>query len=90
MKNTPTSNKYILDWIDEMASLCAPDKIVWIDGSTEQENALRDEACSTGEMIRLDQEKLPGCYLHRTAINDVARVEGRTFICPREKADAPW
>ena len=88
MKNTPTSNKYILDWIDEMASLCAPDKIVWIDGSTEQENALRDEACATGEMIRLDQEKLPGCYLHRTAINDVARVEGRTFICTREKADA--
>ena len=88
MKNTPTSNKYVLNWIDEMASLCAPDKIVWIDGSTEQENALRDEACATGEMIRLDQEKLPGCYLHRTAINDVARVEGRTFICTREKADA--
>ena len=88
MKNTPTSNKYIQGWIDEMASLCAPDKIVWIDGSTEQENALRDEACATGEMIRLDQEKLPGCYLHRTAINDVARVEGRTFICTREKADA--
>ena len=88
MKNTPTSNKYVLNWIDEMASLCAPDKIVWIDGSTEQENALRDEACATGEMIRLNQEKLPGCYLHRTAINDVARVEGRTFICTREKADA--
>ena len=88
MKNTPTSNKYILDWIDEMASLCAPDRIVWIDGSAEQENALRDEACATGEMIRLNQEKLPGCYLHRTALNDVARVEGRTFICTRERADA--
>ena len=88
MKNTPTLNKHVLDWIDEMASLCAPDRIVWIDGSAEQENALRDEACATGEMIRLDQEKLPGCYLHRTALNDVARVEGRTFICTRNRADA--
>ena len=88
MKNTPTLNKHVLDWIDEMASLCAPDRIVWIDGSAEQENALRNEACATGEMIRLDQEKLPGCYLHRTALNDVARVEGRTFICTRDRADA--
>ena len=88
MKNTPTLNKHVLDWIDEMASLCAPDRIVWIDGSAEQENALRNEACATGEMIRLNQEKLPGCYLHRTAINDVARVEGRTFICTRDRADA--
>ena len=88
MKNTPTLNKHVLDWIDEMASLCAPDRIVWIDGSAEQENSLRDEACATGEMIRLDQEKLPGCYLHRTALNDVARVEGRTFICTRDRADA--
>ena len=88
MKNTPTLNKHVLDWIDEMASLCAPDRIVWIDGSAEQENALRGEACATGEMIRLNQEKLPGCYLHRTALNDVARVEGKTFICTRDRADA--
>ena len=88
MKNTPTLNKHVLDWIDEMASLCAPDRIVWIDGSAEQENSLRDEACATGEMIRLNQEKLPGSYLHRTALNDVARVEGRTFICTRDRADA--
>ena len=88
MKNTPTLNKHVLEWVEEMASLCAPDRIVWIDGSEEQENALRNEACATGEMIRLNQEKLPGCYLHRTALNDVARVEGRTFICTRERADA--
>ena len=46
------------------------------------------EACSTGEMIKLNEEKLPGCYLHRSAVNDVARVEGRTFICTRKEEDA--
>ena len=83
-----TNNKYVLNWIDEMAAMTKPDKIVWIDGSEEQAEALRAEACSTGEMIKLNQELLPNCYLHRTAINDVARVEGRTFICTSKKEDA--
>lgn len=83
-----TQNKHVLSWIDEMADMTQPDKIVWIDGSEEQAEALRAEACSTGEMIKLNQEKLPGCYLHRTAVNDVARVEGRTFICTSKKEDA--
>ena len=83
-----TTNKHVLAWIDEMAALTCPDKIVWIDGSEEQAEALRAEACSTGELIKLNQEKLPGCYLHRTAVNDVARVEGRTFICTTKKEDA--
>ena len=83
-----TNNKYVLGWIDEMAAMTQPDKIVWIDGSEEQAEKLREEACSTGEMIRLNQEVLPGCYLHRTAVNDVARVENRTFICTTKKEDA--
>ena len=83
-----TNNKYVLNWIDEMAAMTKPDKIVWIDGTNEQAEALRAEACSTGEMIKLNQELLPNCYLHRTAINDVARVEGRTFICTSKKEDA--
>ena len=83
-----TQNKYVLSWIDEMAAMTQPDKIVWIDGTEEQANALRAEACSTGEMIKLNEELLPGCYLHRTAVNDVARVEGRTFICTSKKEDA--
>ncbi len=83
-----TQNKHVLSWIDEMAALTQPDKIVWIDGTEEQAEALRAEACSTGEMIKLNQEKLPGCYLHRTAVNDVARVEGRTYICTTKKEDA--
>ena len=83
-----TNSKLILDWIEEMAELVNPDKIVWIDGSEEQTEALRAEACSTGELEKLNEELLPNCYLHRTAINDVARVEGRTFICTRKKEDA--
>ncbi len=83
-----TNNKNVLNWVDEMVSLCKPDKIVWIDGSEEQLNALRKEAVETKEMIELNQEKLPGCFLHRTQPNDVARVEGRTFICSRDKENA--
>ena len=83
-----TNNKNVLKWVDEMVALCKPDKVVWIDGSEEQMKALRDEAIATGEMIELNQEKLPGCLYHRTAPNDVARVEDRTFICSKKKEDA--
>ena len=83
-----TANKSVLSWINEKIDLVKPDKVVWIDGSDEQIEALRAEACSTGEMIKLNQELLPDCYLHRTAVNDVARVEGRTFICAPTKEEA--
>ena len=83
-----TNNTAVKTWIDEMAAMCQPEKIVWIDGSEEQLEALRAEAVSTGEMIKLNQEKLPGCYYHRTAVNDVARVEDRTFICTPTKEEA--
>ena len=83
-----TENKYVLEWIEKMKSLVNPDNIVWIDGSEEQLESLRKEACTTGELIKLNQEKLPGCYLHRTAVNDVARVEDTTFICSRKEEDA--
>ena len=88
MSATMTQNRYVLNWIDEMAKMTRPAKIVWIDGTEQQAEELRREACSTGELTKLNQELLPGCYLHRTAINDVARVEGRTFICTRKKEDA--
>ncbi|MFA7637322.1 MAG: hypothetical protein WCX81_06135 [Monoglobales bacterium] len=83
-----TNNKKVLDWLEEMKSLTKPDKIVWIDGSEAQLEALREEAVSTGELHKLNQEELPGCYYHRTAENDVARVEDRTFICTEDKEDA--
>ncbi len=83
-----TKNPNVNKWVDEMIALTKPDKVVWIDGSEEQLNALRKEACETGEMIKLNEEKLPGCLYHRTLPNDVARVEDRTFICSRNKEDA--
>ena len=83
-----TNNKKVLTWLEEMKALCKPDKVVWIDGSEAQLEALREEAVQSGEMIKLNQEKLPGCYYHRTAENDVARVEDRTFICTETKEEA--
>ncbi len=83
-----TNNKKVLTWLDEMVALTKPDKIVWVDGSEQQLEAFRKEAVEDGTLIKLNEEKLPGCYLHRTAVNDVARVENRTFICSRKQEDA--
>ena len=83
-----TTNKTVLAWLDEVKNLTNPDNVVWIDGSEDQANALRSEAVASGEMIKLNEEKLPGCYLHRTKPNDVARVENRTFICSRKQENA--
>ncbi len=88
MKNALTTNPSVLAWIEEKVALTNPDRIMWIDGSEEQLEELRAEACRTGEMLKLNEEKLPGCYLHRSALNDVARVEGRTFICSEKEEDA--
>lgn len=83
-----TKNPNVNKWVEEMIALTKPDKVVWIDGSEEQLQSLRDEACESGEMIKLNEEKLPGCLYHRTHPNDVARVEDRTFICTKTKEDA--
>ena len=83
-----TQNRSVQEWIGKMRELVGPDQVVWIDGSQQQIECLRAEACKTGELIQLNQEKLPQCYLHRTAVNDVARVEDRTFICARREEDA--
>ena len=83
-----TNNKKVIDFINQTKELCQPDNIVWIDGSEEQLEALRKQAVEEKILIKLNQEKLPGCYLHRTTVNDVARVEGRTFICSKNKEDS--
>ena len=83
-----TKNKKVLEFVEESAALGLPDKIVWIDGGAEQIKALKEEAVKTGELIKLNQNLLPDCYLHRTKVNDVARVEDRTFICTKNKEDA--
>lgn len=83
-----TNNKAVLKFVEESRQLCKPEKVVWVTGEESLYEQLREEGCATGEMIKLNQELLPGCYLHRSAVNDVARVEGRTFICCKNKEDA--
>ena len=83
-----TKNPSVVKWIEEMKALVKPDAVVWIDGSEEQLESLRAEAEKTGELHKLNEEKLPNCYLHHTDPKDVARVEQRTFICSRRKEDA--
>ncbi|MDR2610855.1 MAG: phosphoenolpyruvate carboxykinase (GTP) [Clostridiales Family XIII bacterium] len=82
------TNKAVNNWVAEMAELTKPDNIVWIDGSEEERARLAQEAVDTGEMQYLNQELLPGCMYHRTAENDVARVEHLTFICTSKREDA--
>jgi len=83
-----TSNVTVNKWLEEMKELLTPDSVMWIDGSDEQREALREEAVKLGELTKLNQDVLPGCYLHRTNPNDVARVEDRTFICSKTKENA--
>ena len=83
-----TANVTVNKWLEEMKELLTPDNVVWIDGSDEQREELRKLAVELGELTELNQDVLPGCYLHRTNPNDVARVEDRTFICSREKDNA--
>ena len=83
-----TANVTVNKWLEEMKELLTPDNVMWIDGSDEQREELRKLAVELGELTELNQDVLPGCYLHRTNPNDVARVEDRTFICSREKDNA--
>ena len=83
-------NADLLKWDDEAAQLTKPDRIVWCDGSEEEKERLTEEALALGILLPLDHEKLPGCYLHRSNPNDVARVEQLTFICtPTQEQAGP-
>jgi phosphoenolpyruvate carboxykinase (GTP) len=79
---------HVQEWVDSMATMCQPDSIHWCDGSDEERQRLTAQAVKTGEIIALNQEKLPGCYFHRTAANDVARTEHLTYICTSFQGDA--
>ena len=83
-----TTNKHVTQWVDKMAAMCQPDQVMWIDGSKEQLDGLRKIAFASGELVELDQKLYPGCVYHRSALNDVARVESRTFICCEKEEDA--
>ena len=82
------ANKQLLAWVEEVAELTTPDHIFWCDGSGEEKEFLTQQAVDQKILIKLDQEKWPGCYYHHSNPNDVARVEQATFICCERKEDA--
>ena len=89
MQTVPlTQHRGVIEWVEEIARLTKPDTVLWIDGSEREKQELSREAFATGELIDLNQEKLPGCVYHRTAKNDVARTEHLTFICTSRREDA--
>jgi phosphoenolpyruvate carboxykinase (GTP) len=88
MSNSTPSNPHIRKWVKEVAALCRPDDIFWCDGSEDEKERLTRIALECGDLIELNQEKLPGCYLHRSALNDVARTENLTFVCTPTQEEA--
>ena len=82
------SNPLLVKWVEETVELCQPDSVFWCDGSEEEKEALTQQAVDQGVLVRLNQEKLPGCYYHRSNSNDVARVEQFTYICTPTQEEA--
>ncbi len=86
---TPLStNVHLVNWVEKMANLTKPDVIHWVDGSAEEDEALKAEMVAGGTLIKLNEELWPGCYYARSHPSDVARVEDRTFICSLSKGAA--
>src|SRR5258706_6267747 len=77
----PVVNKTVRGLINECIELCQPDQVYWCNGTSHERQNLINQAVRDGTLIKLNQEKLPGCYLHRSNQNDVARSEHLTFIC---------
>jgi phosphoenolpyruvate carboxykinase (GTP) len=75
-------------WVDEIAALTTPDRVLICDGSDAEKNQIIAECVQSGELIELNQQKLPGCYLHRSAPHDVARTEHLTFVCTEQQEQA--
>jgi phosphoenolpyruvate carboxykinase (GTP) len=86
--SSPYSNPHILKFVEQTAARTRPANIFWCDGSEPEKNYLYDQAVEQGVLIRLDEKKWPGCYYHRSNVNDVARVEQCTFICTESPQDA--
>ncbi len=85
---TVPANLHVQKWVKDVASLCQPDEVFWCDGSEDEHQRLTEIAIACGDLIELNQKKLPGCYLHRSALNDVARTENLTFVCTERQEDA--
>jgi phosphoenolpyruvate carboxykinase (GTP) len=82
-----TANRALLAWVEEQTKLCQPEQVFWCDGSEMEKDFLAAEAVARGILIKLNQEKLPGCYYHRSNPNDVARVEQCTYICTENQEE---
>jgi phosphoenolpyruvate carboxykinase (GTP) len=87
-KPVEIKNAHLREWLGKMAQLCKPDTIVLCDGSEDEKRRLTELALAQGVLLKLNQDKLPGCYYHRSNPNDVARVEQLTFICTPTKEQA--
>jgi phosphoenolpyruvate carboxykinase (GTP) len=83
-----TTNANVLKWVEQMVGMCKPDRVVWCDGSEEEKTRLTELSVKEGILTPLNQQTWPGCYLHRSNPNDVARVEHLTFICTQTKEEA--
>jgi phosphoenolpyruvate carboxykinase (GTP) len=76
-----SKNKHLLNWVEKMALLTRPEAIHWVDGSVEEDEALKAQMVAGGTFTKLNESLWPGCYYARSDASDVARVEDRTFIC---------
>jgi phosphoenolpyruvate carboxykinase (GTP) len=88
MQPVPTKNKVLLEWVDEVAALTKPDRIEWCDGSADEWNRLTASMVESQTLIPLNPDIRPDSFLARSHPSDVARVEGRTFICSQRESDA--
>src|SRR5947208_13500269 len=88
MTGTVPSNTFVQKWVKDVTAMCQPDEVVWCDGSEAERERLTRVAVQCGDLITLNQEKLPGCYLHCSALNDVARTENLTFVCTEQQEEA--
>ncbi len=75
-------------WVGSTAALTKPDRIHWCDGSDAENAALVELMLASGDLIALNPETHPDCYLHRSHASDVARVEHLTFVCTSDQIDA--
>ncbi|MGI8793240.1 MAG: phosphoenolpyruvate carboxykinase (GTP) [Acidimicrobiales bacterium] len=88
MSDAPTKNQKLLQWVEEVAALTEPAQIEWCDGSAEEYDRLAQLLVDQGTFTKLSDAKRPNSYVAQSDPGDVARVEGRTFICSAKEEDA--